>query len=443
MNKIKKYIIIIVCLIAIVFIALLININLIKSKSENTGDVEEQELNVDTEITNVTNYEDYYTVKCIAESYIEQFLQEDSEGLYNTLDPEYITMAQITQDNVIPKLNLIKNYNINEYQYYKFYIDNMKVSKYKNINTYFIKGTIINKNSGDVNNLSFIVETDTNLNYYINSFEYLKNKGYTEEIKEGQKFEPMINEIDGNDYNQYEIQDMSDNYTIVLDHMSKFTDYIVYNVDYTYNFYDDNYKNSKFKTISEYKDYIQNNIKFILSSSITKYKIVEKDDYIEYICIDQYGNYYIFKDKGVMDYTVMLDTYTIDSEEFTNKYNEGSEKLKVGMNLEKIFQALNRKDYTYIYGKLDDNFKQNYFPTIEDFESYMKNTFFEMNKATYGEFEEKSGVYVYKVELSDATQSNQEDDENDEETSKENSVIKSFIVKLEDNNDYKLAFNVN
>lgn len=39
-----------------------------------------------------------------------------------------------------------------------------------------------------------------------------------------------------------------------------------------------------------------------------------------------------------MDYTVMLDTYTIDSDEFNNKYNNGSEQLKVGMNLEKIFQ---------------------------------------------------------------------------------------------------------
>lgn len=174
------------------------------------------------------------------------------------------------------------------------------------------------------------------------------------------------------------------------------------------------------------------NEKYFLNFELNKYKEENNDNYTEYICIDQYGNYYIFKDKGVMDYTVMLDTYTIDSDEFNNKYNNGSEQLKVGMNLEKIFQALNRKDYNYIYEKLDDNFKQNNFPTLTDFETYAKSTFFDINKIEYGDFEEKSGVYVYKISLSDATESANE----------EKKVTKNFIIKLEDNNNFKMAFNV-
>ena len=102
------------------------------------------------------------------------------------------------------------------------------------------------------------------------------------------------------------------------------------------------------------------------------------------------------------------------------------------MNLEKIFQALNRKDYNYIYEKLDNNFKQNNFSTLTDFETYAKNTFFDINKIEYGDFEEKSGVYVYKISLFDATESANE----------ENKVTKNFIIKLEDNNNFKMAFNV-
>ena len=55
----------------------------------------------------------------------------------------------------------------------------------------------------------------------------------------------------------------------------------------------------------------------------------------------------------------------------------------------------------------------------------------------YGEFEEKSGVYVYKISLSDATESSDEETANEEKK-----VMKNFIVKLEDNNDFKMAFNV-
>ena len=41
-------------------------------------------------------------------------------------------------------------------------------------------------------------------------------------------------------------------------------------------------------------------------------------------------------------------------------------------------------------------------------------------------------MYVYKISLSDATESANE----------EKKVTKNFIIKLEDNNNFKMAFNV-
>lgn len=438
MNKIKKCIIIVLCCIVTILITLIVfNINSKKSKiSNSSGDAEETELNNDTKIEKVSDVKDFYTVKVIVDAYFESFLENNIEELYNVLDPEYIKMFNITEDSIGSELNLINDYNIEQKNYYNYYIDKIYVSKNKNINTYFVYGTIINTNSETKDNLMLMVELDTNSYYYILPQEYLESKKYNL-LSENDSYSSHLTEIQNTEYNQYEFQDNNDDYTIILDHMSKLIDYLVYNLDNSYNLFDDEYKNKKFNTLNEYKYYIQNNIKDILSSTIKKYKVIDNKDYTEYICIDQYGNYYIFKDKGVMDYTVMLDTYTIDSDEFNNKYNNGSDQLKVGMNLEKIFQALNRKDYNYIYEKLDDNFKQNNFPTLTDFETYAKNTFFDINKIEYGEFEEKSGVYVYKISLSDATEISDE-----ESTNEDNKVTKNFIIKLEDNNNFKMAFNV-
>ena len=246
-----------------------------------------------------------------------------------------------------------------------------------------------------------------------------------------------INSIEGNDYNEIMEEEINDEYVAKRD-FDNFKNIFIAKNEVSYNYIEQEYKNKKFSNINDYENYSKKIKEELKNIQLKKYKSINDNlDYTEYICIDQYGNYYIFKDEGAMDYTVMLDTYTIDSDEFNNKYNNGSEQLKVGMNLEKVFQALNRKDYNYIYEKLDDNFKQNYFSTLEDFESYAKNIFFDINKIKYEDFEEKSGLYVYKIILSDANQGGE-----DEDTNEETKVIKNFIVKLEDNNSFKIAFNI-
>ena len=131
-----------------------------------------------------------------------------------------------------------------------------------------------------------------------------------------------------------------------------------------------------------------------------------------------------------MDFKVKLDNYTIDSTEFVNKYKTRNNETKVKMNLEKVVQALNRKDYEYVYSKLDNSFKQNNFSTIEEFENYIKNNFYNINKAKYEDFEDKTDIYVYKVTLSDATEENTD------------VVEKSFIMKLEDERNYSISFNI-
>ena len=442
MKKIKKYIIIIICLIFILLaIILFLNSKFVTEKSnEKYSDVEESELNTDTKITKVLDVKEYYTVKTILDSYVENYLEENNEELYGKLDPEYINDYNVTMDNVITKIKLIENYNIDEYDYYKFYIDNMNVSKYKDIETYFVTGRIINSNTGEKNKVSVLVELDKNSYYYIIPEDLIEDKKLS--IEEGNNYNTHLSSIESTSYNQNELQEVND-YSLILDHMSKLVADMTYDIENSYNTLDNDYRKKKFSNSDDYKNYITKNFSTILASSIEKYKINEMENEKEYICIDQYGNYYIFKDNGVMNYTVKFDTYTINTEEFNNKYDNGSEQLKVGMNLEKVFQALNRKDYDYIYGKLDSTFKQNNFKTLEDFEKFAKENFNDINKFEYGKFQEQSGVYIYEILISDAQEKVTDDKEENNEQTSEDKIQKNFVVKLEDNREFKFAFNIN
>ena len=55
-----------------------------------------------------------------------------------------------------------------------------------------------------------------------------------------------------------------------------------------------------------------------------------------------------------MQYKVLLDTYTMILPEFAEQYDNLDNTKKVVMNIEKVIQALNLRDFKYIYNKLDD-----------------------------------------------------------------------------------------
>lgn len=432
MKNIKKIIVLIlICIILIIGLLIVLNSKYSQEKiNEKYGDPGEFENYDNSEILELRDINKYYMIQTIVNSYINSILEQDSETLYNTLDPKYIEEFNVNKENVYNKLNIFgQDISIEDIDYYKLIIDKIYASEYNEIGTYFVYGKIININTKQITNLNLTVEMNvTKSTYYILPDEYI-NKYNNIEI--GVKYETHLDEINNNSYNEYDYYDEIDAYTIIIDHMNKLTNELVYNLDNSYNLFTDEYKKEKFDTLEKYKQYIKNNINSIITSSIEKYKVNYYDDYTQYICIDQYGNYYIFEEKGVMDYKLKLDTYTIDTEEFKDKYNNGSVQLKVGMNLEKIFQALNRKDYEYIYNKLDNTFKTNNFATLSDFENYIKNISFNINKIEYGAFEERSGIYVYNVKISDAQEQN------------ENIIEKNFIIKLEEDTDFIMSFNIN
>lgn len=92
---------------------------------------------------------------------------------------------------------------------------------------------------------------------------------------------------------------------------------------------------------------------------------------------------------------------------------------------------LERKEYDRAYDLLYDEFKQRYFPTLEDFTEYAKKTFPEMVHVEHDNIERNGDIYVLWVYISDLINGSSED-------KKEMNVV----IKENDLNDFVLSFSV-
>jgi len=132
-----------------------------------------------------------------------------------------------------------------------------------------------------------------------------------------------------------------------------------------YELLDKEYKQAKFSNVENFKKYIETNKTEIIGINPQRYQVTDgTNNTKQYVIIDQNGHYYIIREKGVLDYSVILDTYTIDLPEFTAKYNNSTDEQKVLLNIQKCFEAINQQDYKYVYNKLDETFRNNNFGSI-------------------------------------------------------------------------------
>lgn len=437
MDKVKKLIILLSIIIVIVLIIFLI----IRIKINHTGsdfqEIESEKIanyEAENKLVREKNRNKYFAVEEIYNSFLDANLYQNYEYVYNMLDENYIKNNNINKENVFSKINIFNIDNLGDYQ-----ADMMKISfnvddvycieKSANITIYFVYGNIVDKIKNQNEQYNLMVEMDSkNQTFYILPQEYMEENNYIDSTKIVE-CNISIDEIKENDYNTFQFNNIDD-ITIMNRYLSKYQNLIVDNLEKSYDFLDEEYKKVKFNNYSMYKKYVEDNMKDILSITIVKYKINEKEDSNEYIFIDQFDNYYVLKENAIMDYKIMLDTYTLATQEFIDQYESGNIQTKIGMNVDKIIRALNIHDYNYIYNKLDDNFKNNNFDTIEKFEEYMKTNYPDRYNVQYYKFKEELGVYEQSIDLIP------KDNSNIEETSM------NIIMKLKENTDFVMSFNI-
>ena len=449
MSKIKK---IIIALSIILVIAIIVLIILILSSKNNENNkqtnisedegIEAYQKETDTVVSKVTNIIDYYTVKtCIGKYYtdysilfnpeiyyigvseerLKQEQSDNAQAIYDMLDSQYITEKGITIDNLAT--------NLKEIEVITPYITNMYVNhRTDNMDVYVIEGKIKTNIADAGKNFQIILKLDIlNKTFSIMPSEYVEEEYGN--IVEGQNLNiELTDSIEKNNNNQYIYRTITEE-DYMKDLFTELKNELLYDHEAAYNHLNEEYRNKKFATLEEFNNWLASREEEYKNMVLAQYQTVQEDGYTQYVLVDQNGKYYIFNETGVMDYTTMLDTYTVDLPEFIEKYNKSTSAEKAGMNMQKVVDALNNEDYNYIYSKLDDTYKTNNFGSVERFEEYIKNNLYTSVNVEYSNYNSSGDLHMYDVTFKDKNNENSEP------------ITKKFIIKLLDGTDFILSFN--
>ncbi len=452
-NKLIKWIIILLMLIILVIIILLAiikNTDFSNLPDPPTSDPAEMVVNRNVKQVTVTN--NYFMVKEIIDNYynyckdlnttkddietyklqlsgqeLQNFVQDGikekkefaNNAIYNMLDETYMQEFNITQDSI--EKNFAIQYNP------EIVIKNMyEISNSINVNTYFVSGIYCDISNKKSNSFYLAVTLDMlNNTFKIYPEEYLK-KHECNNVKVGDTLEINIESVANKNYNtfEYEIKNVED---ICKEYFYNFKYSALCDTEYSYEMLDNEYKELKFGSVDKYKEYIKSHIDKIEIMNFNKYNTYDNDKYTQYVYVDRNEKFYIINASSITDYKVFLDNYTIDNPQFLEKYNSANTVQRVGYNIQKCLDAINDADYTYVYNKLDSQFKNNSYPTEKDFTNSIKSKLFETNKVSSVSSSNEGNIYVYKMVI---------EDKNDQ-TKKQNLTV---IMKLLEGTDFTMSF---
>lgn len=437
MKKIIKLIIVVmIFIILLATILIIINNKQIEYKQEERDNyVIDDDEKIESQISDVVDPTMFFTIENCVQKYLDNSIINIKSGdridlNYEYTDPELRKTAvyKLLTENYI-KENNITNQNVLKYTFnieeqVVFTATSMKVhQKSKKIQRYSVSGFIENavddRFTGNIN-LLVIIDID-------NKTFQIKPILNGSDIDIDYDINAEITSIESNGYNNYEY-----NKVVKADMPRKNMEfYLKLTLNYpetAYEYLDKEYREKRFGSVEKYCKYIDTNREEIRNVQLDRYQIQVNDNETQYVCVDKDENYYIFKETAVRKFALILDTHTVDIPEFIQKYNNANEQQKVVMNIEKIIEALNMKDYSYVYQKLAKTFKENYFPNEEDFIKYANVVFVNKNMVNYGKFTAEGENYIYDVTLTDKKK-------------KSIRIIdKQFIMQLKDGTDFVCSF---
>jgi len=361
--------------------------------------------------------DDYNAIQSILQEYVNKDNEALINKIYNCLDKDFINKNNITMDNLQEKLGTYSDFTLIIDKMYTVDID-------ADFTTYFVYGKVIEKNNYKRTDFSIMITIDeANRKYEIYPY------GHDYEVKLGEELKINKKEINNSKYNTVSAVIVDDE-TYCQDLYEDYRNRLLYDVDGLYEILDTEYRKMKFGNIESFRSYVQNNKTKLVNENLKGYNIEEGEDYTQYICVSKDGNYYFFNETAPMQYTLILDSYTVDMNKFTSIYDSTTIQGKVVLNLNKIMTALNTKDYEYVYNRLADSFKKANFPTQKSFEDYAKVTFFDKNEFEYVKFNNESDIYyTYEIKITD-------------ESKKDNkSINKTFIMQINEDKDFVISFN--
>lgn len=384
----------------------------------------------DKKLEYVKDRTNYYTVSKLYNDYIQLLSNKEYQKINNILSNQYKNKYNINSNNIYYNLSLPSL--TNNTQYYKTTITEM-LTTHINANTllYIIKGNYRIVNMDDnVHSIELMIEMDIiNKTYIIYPEQYMKDNKY-DVLKNGDIVNYVSEEIKENDNNKFYYLTKTDR-EMANEYFNNFVELMIYYKNEAYQKLNSDYAKSRFGSKEAFIKYIENNKSNIALMKINRYRVYSSDNYTDYICTDQYNNYYIFRQQnGVMNYTVFLDTYTIEIEAFKKAYENATGESKIVTQVEKIAEMINRKDYNALYNKLNLTFKQNNFNSVSKLQDYIENNMYEMNEIKVNSINLNDDYYICECTLSNLRATDQ-------------SKSMNMIIKLVDYSNFEISFSFN
>lgn len=412
------------------------NDNIILSEDEGIT-----ETTAEQSIIILSDRNEFFSIEKMINNYCLYLKVGNIEAVTDILDDAYISTVGINNQNVLQ----VARQNIPYEGEYK--IEEIYVTNNQNTNIYYVKG-IMEENYNKISSCFTMYKDVANGSYSLKPISYNEYLAYT---SEGQK-EEYNNNIELTKYNAIvniviSDEEMAEKYFNSYIHNAR------YFPDEAYQSLDEEYRNAKFGSYENYKSYLASRAtelenldytyikdisefdseeeykKYIYNlekKSMEKFYINKEENYC--VCVDGYNNYYIFEIVDIMNYKLILDTYTIDSPEFIEQYEEADEGEKVELNINRIFKALNDNDYNYVYNKLEENYKNTYFSDAEAFKTQLSNVLFTKNNVELLEYTVEENEHKYSLGITD------------EEGTNENGVKLTIIVILGEGTDFTIKF---
>lgn len=419
MKKVKKIIISLLVLLIILSIILIILIKQNNNIDENL--LPNNELaNTKVYASNSVKENNIYTILAIdnvIQNVIDYAKESNKQALYNITETNYIKRNNISTDNVITIYENIE----------KYYIQEMCAFETSTMSEYYTYGFILKENNDKPENYYFKVCKDSsNSTFSVSPLkidEYNKAKGGKINKTENESIKSNL--YNKYNYNLYSGKDVAEKY------INDFIFKMKYIPDVAFGTLDEEYRNKKFSNIDEFKSYIKNNSERFDDFIIRSYGREATENITNYEVEDINNYYYKIKASSGMDYTIILDDYTVESNEYVQKYNSSSDSTKIATCINKFFKLIDSKEYKSAYAYLDDTFKQKNFDTVGKFETYAKQNFFNNNTVTISSAEKVGDIYSCKVQIKSGVSV--------AAMSKDITVI----IKLKENTDFVMSFSIN
>lgn len=123
-------------------------------------------------------------------------------------------------------------------------------------------------------------------------------------------------------------------------------------------------------------------------------------------------------------------TVPTSEEELIRKLSKMGERDRMEYYCGEYFSHLEKKEYNEAYELLYDEFKKNYFPTVDDFIAYIEKTYPEKWALSYGDITRQGDIYVLKIEILDIL------------GSRDNQKSQRIVIRENTYHDYVLSFQV-